>query len=117
MGVLTVTLGLNQHVSGLGITLFATGLALFAFRLLYGGATSPPALDQAFPQIALFTGTPLEPVFSQYALTYLALLLVPVIGWMLYRTAFGLAPARRRRKPRSGRHRRDQRLRHALSSR
>ncbi|MFN8562864.1 MAG: ABC transporter permease [Anaerolineae bacterium] len=90
MGVLAVTLGLNQHVCGLGITLLATGLALFAFRLLYGGATTPPALEQAFPQIALFTGTPLAPVFSQYALTYVGLLLVPVVGWMLYRTAFGL---------------------------
>ncbi|MCZ2099334.1 MAG: ABC transporter permease, partial [Anaerolineae bacterium] len=90
MGVLAVTLGLNQHVCGLGITLLATGLALFAFRLIYGGATTPPALEQSFPQIALFTGTALAPVFSQYVLTYVGLLLVPLIGWMLYRTAFGL---------------------------
>src|SRR5262245_60814176 len=27
MGLLTVTLGLNQHVSGLGVTLFASALA------------------------------------------------------------------------------------------
>ncbi|MBI3361106.1 MAG: ABC transporter permease, partial [Chloroflexi bacterium] len=33
MGLLTVTLGLNQHVSGLGTTLLATGLALFVYRL------------------------------------------------------------------------------------
>jgi simple sugar transport system permease protein len=90
MGVLSVTLGLNQHVCGLGITLLATGLALFGFRLLYGGASTPPALEQSFPQFEIFTGTPLQPVFSQYALTYITLLLVPVIGWMLYRTAFGL---------------------------
>jgi simple sugar transport system permease protein len=90
MGLLTVTLGLNQHVSGLGITLFASGLALFFFRIIYGGATIPPSLDESFPQISLFAGTPLEPVFSQYALTYVALLLVPIIGWLLYRTAFGL---------------------------
>ncbi|MEP7291411.1 MAG: ABC transporter permease [Chloroflexota bacterium] len=90
MGLLAVTLGLNQHVSGLGITLLATGLALFGFRLLYGGSSVPPKLEQAFPQLRLFAGTPLEPVFSQYIITYLALLLVPVLGWMLYRTAFGL---------------------------
>lgn len=90
MGFLTVTLGVNQHVSGLGITLFATGLALFAFRLLYGGEQVPPSLDQAFPQITVLAGTPLEPVFSQYGITWLALLLVPIIGWLLYRTAFGL---------------------------
>lgn len=90
LGVLAVTLGLNQHVSGLGITLLATGLALFGFRLLYGGASVPPKLDEALPQLTLLAGTPLEPVFSQYGITYIALLLVPIIGWLLYRTAFGL---------------------------
>lgn len=90
MGFLTVTLGLNQHVSGLGITLLASALALYAFRILYGGASTPPALDESFSQIALFTGTPLAPIFSQYGLTYLALLLVPVIAWMFSRTSFGL---------------------------
>lgn len=90
MGLLSVTLGLNQHVSGLGITLFASGLALFAFRLMYGGQTTPPSLPESFPQLAILTGTPLEPVFSQYALTYLALLLVPAMGWLLNSTAFGL---------------------------
>lgn len=90
MGLLSVTLGLNQHVSGLGITLFATGLALFAFRLIYGGQTTPPSLPDSFPQLSIFPGTPLEPVFSQYMLTYFALLLVPIMGWLLNSTAFGL---------------------------
>ncbi|MEO8612477.1 MAG: ABC transporter permease [Chloroflexota bacterium] len=90
MGLLSVTLGLNQHVAGLGITLFASGFALFAFRLMYGGQTTPPSLTESFPQLSIFPGTPLEPVFSQYAMTYLALLLVPIMGWMLGSTAFGL---------------------------
>ena len=38
LGFLTVTLGLNQHVSGLGLTLLASGLALYTFRILYGGS-------------------------------------------------------------------------------
>ncbi len=90
MGLLTVTLGLNQHVSGLGVTLLATALALFAFRLIYGGATIPPALDTSFPQLLLFVDTPLEPIFSQYVFTYIALLLVPLLAWWLNRTTFGL---------------------------
>ena len=90
MGLLSVTLGLNQHVSGLGITLFASGLALFLFREVYGGATTPPSLADKFPQIPIFTGTPLEPVFSQYGLTYIALLCVPLVWWLLNRTTFGL---------------------------
>jgi simple sugar transport system permease protein len=90
MGVLSVTLGLNQHVSGLGITLFASAMALFSFRVRYGGASTPPSLEAAFPRLAVFTNTPLEPIFSQFALTYLALLWVPVLAWWLNRTAFGL---------------------------
>ncbi|HYO87820.1 MAG TPA: ABC transporter permease [Candidatus Limnocylindrales bacterium] len=90
MGLLGVTFGLNQHVSGLGITLLATALALFWFRLQFGGASTPPALTESFQPFALFTGTPLEPVFSQHWLTVLALLLVPITSWMLYRTSFGL---------------------------
>src|SRR5688572_12095273 len=90
MGFLSVTLGLNQHVAGLGITLLASGLALFAFRLIYGGATTPPTLEDKFPEIRLFVGSPLESLFSQYGLTWLALLLVPIIAWLINRTRFGL---------------------------
>src|SRR3954454_16945494 len=32
-GVLTVTLALSQHVAGLGITLFATSLSYYAYRV------------------------------------------------------------------------------------
>lgn len=90
MGFLSVTLGLNQHVSGLGITLLATGIAYFAFRLIYGGQSTPPSLSESFAQIPIATGTVLEPIFSQYGLTYFALVLVPMIGWLIYRTTFGL---------------------------
>jgi simple sugar transport system permease protein len=90
MGLLSVTLGLNQHVSGLGITLFASGIALFAFRVRYGGASTPPSLESSFPQLALFNQSSLEPIFNQYALTYVALLFVPILAWWLRRTSFGL---------------------------
>lgn len=90
MGFLTVTLKLNQHVAGLGITLLSSGVALYTFRLLYGGSSTPPALTTSFEQFRLFAGTPIAPLFRQYGLTYLALLLVPLTGWLLMRTAFGL---------------------------
>lgn len=90
MGFLSVTLRLNQHVAGLGVTLLASGVALYAFRLIYGGSSTPPSLTTSFEQFRFFTGTPLASLFRQYGLTYLALLLVPLTGWLLMRTAFGL---------------------------
>lgn len=90
MSLLTVRLGVNQHVSGLGITLLCTGLSLFAFRLVFGESKVQPSID-TFPQLNIFGNTPvLGPIFSQYLLTYLAILLVPVVWWIINRTRFGL---------------------------
>jgi general nucleoside transport system permease protein len=90
MALLTVTLGLSQHVSGLGVTLLGAGLALFFFRLAFPDPALPPKLSAPFPQLSILTGTPLEPVFSQFLLTYVAFALVPMCWWLLYRTGFGL---------------------------
>ena len=48
MGLFSVTLGVNQHVSGLGITLLLTGLSLFGFRLVYGGRSTPPSMARIY---------------------------------------------------------------------
>jgi general nucleoside transport system permease protein len=90
LGFLTVTLGLNQHVSGLGLTLLASGLALYTFRIVYGGSMTPPSLETSFPLLAVAKGSWLEPLLSQYWLTYLALAFVPLLGWLLTHTRFGL---------------------------
>jgi general nucleoside transport system permease protein len=90
MALLTVTFGLNQHVSGLGMTLLATGMALFAFRLMYGTSGVQARIDP-FQQIEPPTLLgPLAELFHQYLLTYLGFGLVPLIWWVLYRTRFGL---------------------------
>jgi len=89
MGLLAVTLGLNQHVSGLGVTLLCSGLALFSFRVLFKGTASAPKIEP-FPQLSLPALGPAAPVFEQYGLTYFAFLLVPVAWWALHRTTFGL---------------------------
>lgn len=92
MGLLTVTLGLNQHVSGLGITLLATALSLFGFRVVFGESSVLPSIDP-FPQLApLGDGLAISPIFSQYLLTYIAFLLVtPLTWWLLMRSNFGLS--------------------------
>jgi simple sugar transport system permease protein len=85
--LLTVTLSLSQHVAGLGITLLATSLASYAYRVSFPKVDSPPTIQ---PFDAL-TWLPL-PVLNQLtALTLLALLLVPLLAWVLMRTPLGLA--------------------------
>jgi len=85
-GVLTVTLSLSQHVSGLGITLFATSLASYAYRVSFPKVESPPTI-QPFAEM---TWLPIPVLNAQTPLTLLALLLVPLIGYGLYRTPIGL---------------------------
>jgi ABC-type uncharacterized transport system permease subunit len=90
IALLTVTFGLSQHVSGLGITLLGTGLSLFLFRLAFPDPTLPPRLTTPFEPLPILTGTSVAPIFSQFMLTYLAFALVPICWWVLYRTGFGL---------------------------
>lgn len=83
MALLTVTLGLNQHVSGLGVTLLLIAVCEFTFRLLYTGAR--PTLKDKF-QVVL----PDVPVLDQHWLTYAAfLVLAPAAWWVLRSTGMG----------------------------
>ncbi len=86
-GWLTVSLALSQHVSGLGITLLATSLASYGYRVSFPKVSSPPTI-QAFEPM---TWLPIPVLSAQTPLTLLALGLVPVIGYLLYRTPLGLA--------------------------
>jgi general nucleoside transport system permease protein len=86
-GFLTVTLALSQHVSGLGITLFATSLASYGYRVGFPKVSSPPTIEPFAPMAWLGL-----PVLSlETPLTLLALLLVPATAWLLERTPLGLA--------------------------
>ena len=93
MAFLSVHLGLSQHVSGLGITLFAAGLAMFIYRLHFGSPTVPPTV-KPFQQVAipLLSEIPIigPGLFKQYTLTYIAWLLVPALSILLYKTKVGL---------------------------
>jgi general nucleoside transport system permease protein len=86
-GLFTVTLALSQHVAGLGITLLATSLASYAYRVSFPKVDTPPSI-QAFEPMAWL---PVPVLNAQTPLTLLALLLVPSVAWLLYRTPLGLA--------------------------
>ena len=84
---LTVGLALSQHVSGLGITLLATSLSYYGYRVSFPKVSTPPTVTPFSPMDWLHI-----PVLdAQTPLTLFALLLVPVISWVLYRTPAGLA--------------------------
>ena len=86
-GLLTVTLALSQHVAGLGLTLLATSLASYAYRVSFPKVSTPPTVQAFAPMDWL----PIPVLNAQTPLTLLALLLVPAIAWLLYRTPLGLA--------------------------
>ena len=93
-GLLTVPLGLSQHVTGIGITLLASSLTYYIYRLVLPKVTSPPKIE-AFQPYAIpgLSDLPVigEALFTQTPLTYFAFFTVAVVAWVLYRTPLGLA--------------------------
>lgn len=89
--VLTVPFGLSQHVVGLGVTLFATASASFAYRLMLPEVTSPPKIDPFQPLPLPFYVPWLGEALSQTALTWAAFVVAGVVAFTLYRTPLGLA--------------------------
>jgi len=93
-GILTVTLGLSQHVSGLGVTMFATSLSYFTYRTSLPDVTSPPRIEPFRAlDIPILSDLPfIGPVlFQQTALTWVALGLVGAVWYIMSRTPLGTA--------------------------
>ncbi len=84
---LTVGLALSQHVSGLGITLLATALSAYGYRVSFPKVATPPTITP----FAEMTWLPIPILSQQTELTLLALLAVPLIGYVLFKTPVGLA--------------------------
>lgn len=84
---LTVVLPLSQHVAGLGLTLLATSLASYAYRVSFPKVERPPTIEAFAPM----SGLPIPILDAQTPLTLLALALVPLVAWLLNRTPLGLA--------------------------
>ncbi len=92
--VFTVHLGLSQHVTGIGITMAASALSYFVYRMMLPEATTPPKIEPfravPIPFLSDIPGVG-EALFTQSPLTYLAFLTVPMVGYVLFRTPLGLA--------------------------
>jgi simple sugar transport system permease protein len=92
--LLTVPLGLSQHVTGLGITLLASSLTYYLYRLFLPQAATPPAIEAFAPvHIPYLSDLPLlgPALFAQTPPVYVALAMAGVIAYVLYRTPLGLA--------------------------
>jgi simple sugar transport system permease protein len=92
--LLTVPLGLSQHVTGIGVTLLATSASYYVYRIALPNVASPPRIIPFQPlNVPGLSDLPFigPALFQQTALTYLALALFGVAAFVLYRTPLGLA--------------------------
>lgn len=83
----------DQIVMGMALNILAAGAASFVYRAVFGISQTPEKVE-GFRQIRipLLADIPVlgEVLFHQNLLVYLALILVPVCGFVLFRTRFGL---------------------------
>jgi len=84
MGLLTVSIGVNQHVAGIGTTLGLVAACDYTNRVLYSSGTQVrvPKFTRLLADID---------IVGQYALTWIALLvLAPFVWWVMRDTGAGL---------------------------
>jgi general nucleoside transport system permease protein len=92
--LLTVPLGLSQHVTGIGVTLLATSASYFVYRVALPHVSTPPRIApfQSVDWPGLSDLPFLGPaLFQQTPLTFLALGLFAVAALVFNRTPLGLA--------------------------
>ncbi len=91
---LSVPFGLSQHVVGIGVTLLATSLTFYTYRVVLPEVSSPPKIEAFQPYaVPILSDVPLLGIalFTQTPLTYAAFVLVALTTFVLYRTPLGLA--------------------------
>jgi simple sugar transport system permease protein len=91
-GFLTITLGVNQIVVGLGLTIFSHSMCSFLYRVIFGNQF--PILYDAGKviEVPLLARLPVigQAFFNQHWLVYLTFLSVPIMYISMYKTRFGL---------------------------
>ncbi|MGG6312259.1 ABC transporter permease [Paenibacillus macerans] len=91
--IATITFKADQTISGIVINFLAAGLTVYIVKLLFEGAAETP-LVKVFHKVPIpvLRDIPVigEGFFNSYPTTYLALILVGVIYYVLFKTPFGL---------------------------
>lgn len=96
MAFMAATMKVDQTVTGLSLNLLASGLSLFWYRVAFKETFSgsiPTVHTMGTARIPILGDIPYlgQILFNQSLLTYLAILMVPVITFVLYRTQMGLS--------------------------
>lgn len=90
---LSVTLGINQMVSGIAVNMLGAGITSFLYRMVFGVVTIPPRTPPlpVLP-IPFLKDIPVlgEVFFRHNILVYITYLLIPLSMIVLYKTSFGL---------------------------
>lgn len=93
MVFMAATLKVNQVVTGLALNLLASGITFYWYRVVFSQVGVTPTIEiMKVVKIPLLSQIPVlgEVLFSQYALTYFAFLMVPVIWYFINKTRYGL---------------------------
>jgi general nucleoside transport system permease protein len=91
LGYVCITRGANQIIAGIVINIFAIGFTSLTYRHLF--QTNIPTVDSFMPfPIPVLADLPVvgRVLFDHTVLVYLAIALVPVASFIIYRTQFGL---------------------------
>jgi len=92
--VATITFRADQVVSGVVINFIAGGATLYLVKLLFEGAGETSLVNEVFHKvkIPLLSDIPIlgDGLFNAYPTTYLALILVAVVYYVLYKSPYGL---------------------------
>ena len=92
-GFCTIYLEQHQIVMGTAVAILMTGFCTFFYRVIFGTPTSPLKITPLrVIRIPLLSRIPfIGPIlFSQNLVTYITVLLVPAVFFLIYRTAAGL---------------------------
>ena len=93
--IATVSFNAEHTISGVAINLLAPGVALFTSKILFNGSVTTPTIPMENkiprPFNGIFeSGSMLDTIFNTYATTYIALAMIFVVWFVLYKTKFGL---------------------------
>lgn len=92
-GWLCIRCHVNHVIGGLGLNMLVAALVGIFLQILWGSATnSPPVASIKGLDLPLLAGIPLIGAFftGQFAVTYIAILCVPLTWFLIFRTKFGL---------------------------